>query len=89
MMVWTAGSVLLTLLKVLSGSVVVDDSVNSIHSKTLTMGYNEHALSTLTAAVHCAFSLVFTHFCDHNMNSPLTTAGMYKNAAGLVLRVKL
>jgi len=57
--------------------------VDSIRSRTLMFGKNcdGHALSTLTAVVHCAFSLVFTHFCDHTLDSPSTTAGVTKNAA--------
>ena len=43
-----------------------------------------HALSALTAVVHCAFSLVFIHFCDHNLDSPSTTAVMSKKCCILV-----
>jgi len=82
----TADSVLLTLLKTRSGSAVLDGSVDSIRSRTLMFGKNcdRHALSALTAVVHCAFSLVFIHFCDHNLDSLSTTAGMFKNAAYLL-----
>jgi len=46
-----------------------------------------HALSALTAVAlaYCAFSLVFIHFCDHNLDSHSTTAGMSKKAAYLLL----
>jgi len=30
--------------------------------------------SALMAVVHCTFSLVFIHFCAHNLNSPSTTS---------------
>jgi len=61
-------------------------SVDSIRSRTLMFGKNcdGHALSALTAVVHCAFSLVFIHFCDHNLDSPSTTAGVSTNAAYLL-----
>ena len=74
------------LLKTHSGSAVLDGSVDRIRSRTLMFGKNcdGHALSALTAVVHCAFSLVFIHFCDHNLDSPSTTAGMSKNAAYLL-----
>ena len=62
----TTDSVLLTLLKTRSGSAVLDDSVDGIRARTLMFrkNCNGHALSALTAVVHCAFSLVFIHFCD-------------------------
>jgi len=67
----TAGSVLLTLLKTHSGSAVLDGSDDRIRSRTLMFGKNcdGHALSALTAVAlaYCAFSLVFIHFCDHNV----------------------
>jgi len=65
----------------------MDDSVDSIRSRTLMFGKNcdGHALSALSAVVHCAFSLVFIHFCDHNLDSPSTTAGMSKNDAYLLI----
>jgi len=77
----TADSVLLTLLNSRCGSAVLDGSVDSIRSRTLMFGKNcdGHALSALTAVVHCAF-----HFCDHNLDSPSANAGMSKNAAYLL-----
>jgi len=62
------------------------DRIIRIRSRTLMFGKNcdGHALSALTAIAHCAFSLVFIHFCDHNLDSPSTTVGMSKNAEYLL-----